>query len=139
MTHAQPDATDQMFDPGRRARRLFEKDALPLPDDLQKILMAMCKSSNYEVCGFIDASYGFHVVDNVHEKKTHNFLMDQDSFVSTIERIYSGTNSVLGIFHTHPNNVTWPTPRDLAGWPNPALKWRYWIVTSGEVIEWRLL
>jgi proteasome lid subunit RPN8/RPN11 len=45
-------------------------------------------------------------------------------------------DSVLGVFHTHPNDVPWPTPGDISGWPNPDLEWRYWIATNHEVIEW---
>lgn len=134
--HAQASATDQMFDPIRRAERIFE---VVLPDSLQTILKQIAIANHHEVCGFIDVHYGFHVVDNIHDERTHNFLMDEDSFTSTMKRIYGSDNAVLGMWHTHPNNVVWPTPRDLAGWPNPDLKWKYWIVTNNQVIEWRLL
>jgi proteasome lid subunit RPN8/RPN11 len=134
---ADPSSTDQMFDSGRRAERIFE---VVLPESVQNVLTAICAASKHEVCGFIDTHYGFHHVDNVHDEKTHNFLMDEDSFNVTMQRIYhGGNNAVLGVWHTHPNNVVWPTPRDLAGWPNPDLKWHYWIVTNSQVIQWRLL
>lgn len=133
--HGNPCDTDQMFDPARRAERNFD---VVLPGNLITVLTQICNANTQEVCGVIDVHYGFHVIDNIHEHKTHNFLMDEDSFNATMKRIYGGDNSVLGIWHTHPNNVVWPTPRDLAGWPNPDLKWRYWIVTNSEVIEWRL-
>lgn len=133
--HGNPHDTDQMFDAGRRVERVWN---VSLEDSFQLILKAMCRSSKEELCGFIDTGYGLHTVDNVHNEKTHNFLMDQDSFVATMDKIYSSDVGVLGVWHTHPNNVVWPTPRDLAGWPNPDLKWRYWIVTNSEVIEWKL-
>lgn len=134
--HGNPGDTDQMFDPGRRVERVWE---VSLPESLQLVLKHICQSYGDEQCGVIDFHHDFHVIDNIHEHKNHNFLMDEDSFNATMKRIYGEKeNAVLGIWHTHPNNVVWPTPRDLAGWPNPDLKWRYWIVTNSEVIEWEL-
>jgi proteasome lid subunit RPN8/RPN11 len=123
---------------GRVPQRVFDSDN-PLDIQVAEILTASCRSTNKERCGFITQDEDIFYVYNIHKEPTHNFLMDSKDFQNVIAEIYEDRQTrIVGIFHTHPNNVPWPTPRDLVGWPNPALGWRYWIVTGSEVIEWRL-
>jgi proteasome lid subunit RPN8/RPN11 len=134
---ADPTHTDQMFDPLRRVQRIWNVAILP---SMQDVLIHVCKANKTETCGFISKAGKFHVVNNVHEEKMRNFLMDEASFHTVIDKIYNeDEDEILGVWHTHPTNIVWPSPRDLAGWPNPDLNWKYWIVTNNEVIEWELV
>lgn len=93
-----------------------------------------------ERCGFIDEEQNIHRVDNIHRNPHSNFYMDEDDAEQTINSIYEIYQSnIIGIYHTHPNGYPWPSPRDIAGWPNPALNWRYFLVTRGQVTEWQLV
>jgi proteasome lid subunit RPN8/RPN11 len=126
---------------GRKARRIF--DGEPLEENVEALLTAACMSSSKERCGFIvgdeATTQDIFYVNNIHQEPTHNFLMEAADMEAVITEIYEiRQTQIIGVFHTHPNNVTWPTPRDLLGWPNPKLGWRYWIVTANEVIEWEL-
>lgn len=92
-----------------------------------------------ERCGFITTEWEILEVDNVHQEPYRNFYMDDEDTKHALEYIYEmREESVVAIWHTHPNNVVWPSPRDLCGWPNPGLKWRYLVVTNNEVVEWEL-
>jgi proteasome lid subunit RPN8/RPN11 len=123
---------------GRTVERIWHPDT-PLFESVQSELTLACFTNKDEVCGFISEDQDIYYVDNVHEEPRRNFLLDEDSFKSVMRDIYEFRESrVLGIFHTHPNNVVWPSPRDIVGWPNPDLKWRYFIATNMEVVEWAL-
>lgn len=132
-----PSSTDQMIPVNGRSAIRIESD---LDRQLHDMLTASCLSSHKERCGFITEDEDIWYVNNVHREPRHNFLMDSHDFVTVVSEIYDIRQTrIEGVFHTHPNDVPWPTPRDLVGWPNPALGWRYWIVTNGSVIEWKLV
>lgn len=96
--------------------------------------------SNVELCGFITSDDDIWWIDNVHLEPRHNYFFDPQEVETAVHEIYEiRQEKIVGQFHTHPNNVPWPSPRDIAGWPNPDLNWRYWIVTNAEVIEWELV
>ena len=123
---------------GRKVERIWHPET-PLFEAVQSELTLMCFTNKEEVCGFISEDQDIYYVDNAHEEPTHNFLLDQDSFEAVIRDIYEFHQSrVMGVFHTHPNQLPWPSPRDIVGWPNPELGWRYWIATNMEVTEWAL-
>lgn len=123
---------------GRIAERIWNPES-PLDMELENILIGVCQSHLKELCGFITADEDYIRIDNIHLEPYHNFYMNPDQVEEVIKKIYSIRNTfITGIWHTHPNNVPWPSARDLVGWPNPDLRWRYWIVTNKEVIEWRL-
>lgn len=122
---------------GRTAERIWNE---AVDEAIEKELVASCNNSNKERCGFLTEDQDIFYVDNVHAVPQYNFLMDADDLARVVNEIYDIRQTrILGVFHTHPNNVPWPTPRDLVGWPNTQLGWRYWIVTNSEVIEWRLV
>ena len=137
---AHPSNCNQLIKTDREAERIWHPDIL-LFESVQHELISQCLANRNERCGLITIEEQEVIyVENIHHEPTHNFLMSQEDFDSALRAIYKEReDKVLGIFHTHPNNVPWPTPRDLAGWPNPALGWRYWIATGHEVIEWRLI
>lgn len=136
---ARPDSCEQAISThGRTARRIWTPEE-PLDDHIQKMLVGMCLTAGKERCGFISSDEDIWNVKNVHAEPRHNFFMDEEDTRRVVEEIYDGNiTSIVGMWHTHPNNVPWPTARDLVGWPNPALGWRYWIVTNREVLEWEL-
>ena len=123
----------------RRTERVWHGDP-PLFESTIKELLLDWGRKRTEQCGFIEAeNQDLYYVDNIHQYPKMNFLMHGEQTELALERIYNTLeSSVLGIFHTHPNNVPWPSPRDIVGWPNPQLNWRYFVVTSEEVLEWKL-
>ena len=111
----------------------------PLFESTTNQLLLDWHRESYEQCGFIDSQQELWYVPNVHDYPSENFLMEEKECERIFEHIYEKNNdTIIGIFHTHPNNVTWPSPRDIVGWPNPKLNWRYFIVTGAEVLEWEL-
>lgn len=137
--HSLPTATDQIIDIGNRKVERIDMPNHPLRGDTINELVMSCRNSPIEVCGFVTTTGEVHYVGNLHEEPTQNFLMDADEGREVIKEIVLRNHeAILGMFHTHPNNLPWPSPRDIVGWPNPDLGWRYWIATSRDVIEWRL-
>lgn len=123
---------------GLRAKRIWHHEK-PLFEATVEELLSNWGRGVTEQCGFIDTDHELWYVENVHEFPRANFLMDEGATTRTLEKIYaSAGRGILGIFHTHPNGVTWPSPRDIVGWPNPRLGWRYFIVTGNDVVEWEL-
>jgi proteasome lid subunit RPN8/RPN11 len=121
---------------GRTARRIWTN---PIDEEIRELLLAGCRSSDKERCGFVTEDQDIWYIDNIHDEPYNNFLMDSDDVEKVVTEIYDiRQTKIFAMFHTHPNGVPWPSPRDLVGWPNPDLKWRYWIVTKTEVIEWQL-
>lgn len=123
---------------GRKACRIWHHES-PLYESTVDELLSDWNREPVEQCGFIDSEQELWYVPNVHDMPRMNFLMDNDVAEKILERIFNKEGrTILGIFHTHPNGVTWPSPRDIVGWPNPKLGWRYFIVTGVDVVEWEL-
>lgn len=124
---------------GYRAQRVWNHPN-PLNEITVDDLIKDWEEEDTEQCGFIDSKHDIWYIPNIHDKPRSNFLMEEKETFKILQKIYNvDQNKVLGIFHTHPNNVPWPSPRDIVGWPNPKLKWRYFIVTQNQVIEWELV
>lgn len=123
---------------GRKAERIWTPDSA-LDVGIAETLITHARLSKKERCGFLTEE-DVWTIDNVHLEPYHNFYMDQQQVDETLTEIYDERGSrVIGVWHTHPNHVPWPSPRDLVGWPNLELNWRYWVITPTEVIEWRLI
>lgn len=125
---------------GRRVERVWYPDS-PLQEATRNGMIEACAMSDLECCGFVDTNEDFWFVRNIHAEPSHNFLMQTESAQNTLDEIEKVGEDVLGIFHSHPNNHPWPTTRDIVGWPDPRLlpEWRYFIVLSNDVMEWRLI
>lgn len=122
---------------GLRARRA--RRPMQLKIGTQHDIIFMCQRNQEEICGFLTDTEELFLVKNAHHEPKYNFYMDQDSLGKVIHEIHHLRQSkIVGIFHTHPNNQPWPSPRDIVGWPNSDLHWRYWIATQKELIEWEL-
>lgn len=113
----------------------------PLFDNTISELLEQLDTHYNERCGFITGEEQEIVtVENIHENKRNNFYMCEESAEKAIKYIYEKTGqNIMGIWHTHPNGYPWPSPRDIRGWPKPALNWRYFLVSRGAVTEWRLV
>ena len=123
---------------GRKAERVWFPES-PLLESVQHELINICNDHMRERCGFVTDEWEVVEVENSHEEPHRNFYMDDDDAKDALHYIYEKRkDSVIAIWHTHPNDVVWPSPRDLRGWPNPNLGRRYFIVTNKEVVEWEL-
>lgn len=124
---------------GRKVDRILFTTS-PLSEKARVELKLACETSPVEVCGLITEQMEIHYIANVHEFPRENFYMDHAEFTETVRQIMEGKkDKILGVFHTHPTGIVWPSPRDIVGWPNPDLGWRYFIVTARDVIEWALV
>ena len=123
---------------GRYARRVWVPDT-PILESVQNELLNIAQSHAHEQCGFIDSQWEVWKIPNIHKSPMRNFYMDREDVEFILSNIYEDREErVIAIWHTHPNDVVWPSPRDIRGWPNPALRWRYLIVTNEHVCEWEL-
>lgn len=111
----------------------------PLDPEVRSQLVMTCKANREEICGLISNQQGILYVPNSHKEPRFNFYMTLDDLRAALFEIQQiEEQKVIGVFHTHPTNVPWPSPEDISGWPNLALGWRYWIATNHEVVEWSL-
>lgn len=136
---ASPAHTDHLIPTGGKVARLVSDTEDPMPWELQQSLAGLCRRNKTEQCGFIKAGWETFAIDNVHAEPTHNFFMDEKgvkAFLFETYRIHE--EEVIGIWHTHPNFVPWPSPRDIAGWPDERLGWRYFVITGDGAREWEL-
>lgn len=124
---------------GRQAEQMFYHHTPLLESCITELLNELYHNKE-EQCGFITKEFDIFKIKNSHLNPRHNFYMTEEDAAPVIDSIYQKrATEVLGVWHTHPNNYPWPTPRDIVGWPNPALGWRYFLVTRGTVTEWRLI
>lgn len=137
---AHPANTNQIISTnGRKVERVFDP-IIPLMETTKRRLVLDCHRSSREQCGFLTNREEIFYIQNIHEQNRFNFLMDPAEMLETITEIYEVKQDyIIGVFHTHPNDKPWPSPRDIVGWPNLDLHWRYWIVTNHEVIEWAVI
>ena len=122
---------------GKKAERI---DCNDLSVAIVNSLTKMARLGREERCGFLTNTGAIYQILNGHEEPTHNFFMEKEAVREAVEEIYQISHDhISAIWHTHPNNIPWPSPRDIHGWPNLALGWRYFIVTHSEVLEWKLV
>lgn len=124
---------------GLRAEQIFHPSE-PLFESTISGLLELLDGKYLERCGFITRDDQEIVpVENTHQDPHNNFYMSEEDASEALEYIYNETNrEILGVWHTHPNGYPWPSPRDILGWPNVSLGWRYFLVSRGNVTEWRV-
>lgn len=117
--------------------RRIQRPKFPLDPQIIENMISGCRANRDEVCGFITVNQDILYVPNSHIDPHFNFYMDIEDIQEALQIICKINNdSVVGVFHSHPTNIPWPSPVDINGWPNPDLRWRYWIATNHEVVEW---
>lgn len=123
---------------GKIPVRVWAPD-IPILESVKNELLTIAQTFCEEKCGFIDSEWTVHKVFNSHEEPHRNFYMSEADTVPVLDHIYTVRQEhVIAQWHTHPNDVVWPSPRDIIGWPHLGLGWRYLIVTQNEIIEWEL-
>jgi proteasome lid subunit RPN8/RPN11 len=133
------DCTQLISTNGRKAERIWHPDT-PLFESTTSQLLEIADLYSHERCGFLDSEQNIYQITNVHKHPRMNFFMEEREVEDVVTEIYQiKQDSILGIFHTHPNGFPWPSPRDIVGWPNPKLGWRYFLVTPSDVSEWELV
>ena len=135
---AHPDHADYLISTNGWRAILVDEPEEPLSESAVENLLHKLKPMGHEECGFITNTGWIVSVINSHGDPKHNFYMDEPDAIDAIEFIYEADEEIMGIWHTHPNGYPWPSPRDIVGWPNRALNWRYFLVSRGDVTEWEL-
>lgn len=124
---------------GKKAVRVWYPD-LPIIESVREELIEECNTHINERCGFISVDWEVWNVANSHEFPRQNYYMRKEDVESIVHEVYDFRKSrIIAVWHTHPDNVPWPSPRDIRGWPNPALEWRYLIITNNDIFEWELV
>lgn len=94
-----------------------------------------------EVCGFVLSNWTYAPVMNRADRAIREFIFDPVGQMEVVR--YAGMKdlSILGVFHSHPGGTKEPSQQDLKGWPILASgdHCRYWIISNGEVDEWRMV
>jgi proteasome lid subunit RPN8/RPN11 len=97
-----------------------------------RAVMALAEGSPHEVCGFFSHEWDVISVRNVHRAPARGFAMDEDELLALMERT---DGDLLGVWHSHPGGNPYPSDADesfaFSGF------YRYFIVTSESVYEWK--
>lgn len=114
----------------------------PVVDDMPYLVeryLLLAAHSETEICGIISTSWAVYPIRNMAASPVQQFLLDKKLFRESLEQICAVGEKILGIFHTHPSGHISPSARDIQGWPNRDLNWRYFIATTTEVAEFKYL
>jgi len=107
-----------------------------MPDLVALELIRLAKANPVmEICGMITEGWEVWEIPNVSDNPLHSFFMDPQRMLHVIR---THRTSIIGVYHSHPNGCTVPTPDDIKGW-NPNLPWRYFIIADDQVLEFKRL
>ena len=88
----------------------------------------------FEVCGFITESGLILDVENVSSDPKNSFFMSPNEQYELMRR-HNG--HILGIWHTHPSGIPYPSEHDEQGvLYGMSSEWWYWIVTTEHVYQY---
>lgn len=104
-----------------------------MPDKLAKNISTAIAGDTYEKCGFIFDDWTFNIMPNVAANPAQSFFMDPQEQLKVVRE---NKDSIIGVWHSHPNAVAVPSPDDLHGW-HPQLPWRYFIASGTKVHEYK--
>jgi|SRR6478735_2563377 len=93
--------------------------------------------ADVEVCGVITRTNDIVMIANVSPEPEKYFQMAQEDWFA-LSRSHS-PNDILGIFHTHPSQASFPSVLDVEALHEGSYllpHWKYWIVTKQGVFEW---
>lgn len=95
------------------------------------------ETPSVEVCGLISTQQ-IYPIKNVAPHPENHFTLDPVQFIDIFYHILNSTEeTLLGMYHSHPNGPSHPSPTDIqqANYP----QWVYFIVHGTRVSAWRIL
>jgi proteasome lid subunit RPN8/RPN11 len=90
-----------------------------------------------EVCGLVSTKR-IHPIENAAAHPENSFMLDPVQFIDTYYQIRQSTDeTILGIYHSHPNGLAVPSPTDIqqANYPD----WIYFIVHNSRISAWHII
>lgn len=89
-----------------------------MPAALKNIMLAYGQSdTDHEVCGLLGGTElqaaSFYPVKNIAADTASEFLMDPEQHIEAIRSMRLSGESLVGIFHTHPDSPAVPSAEDL--------------------------
>lgn len=99
--------------------------------------LAALSNSIREMCGYILHDGTVIVMPNISASPLDSFEVNAVSQAAVLSNMHG---NVMGMFHTHPRGMCWPSKKDVENWPPAVLQSdiRYFIATTREVGEFRL-
>lgn len=117
-----------------KATPIRNYDSILKPKTIEELRIKAYQNPHREVCGFITKSQIIIDVENIADDPKHEFFMSPNSQYE-IMRTYK--NNILGIWHTHPSGIPYPSEKDTLGaeFGLPLDYW-YWVVTTEYVYQY---
>ena len=104
-----------------------------LAEETQRLLSVRASRHRFEICGFIIGENEIVPAINTSDTPNKNFSIAP-------EETEKYGASITGIYHSHPSGFNGPSHADEEGMKflyRAGCPWRYFIVTSGDVIEYK--
>lgn len=126
-------APGRLYLPPRAIQRLREAGRAAWPHEACGLLQGETTESAVRVARIISCA-------NVHAEPHHRYTIDPETFLHAEHAAQARGQSIVGVWHSHPNGEPIPSATDRAeAWPN----WSYLIagVTNGAMTAlrcWRL-
>ncbi len=128
----------------RREVSSFPGQLLLPPAAIQRVRQAAGAAWPNEGCGLLEGAITDSAVEvmqvlictNVHEEPRHRYTIDPEAFLRAEHAARDRGQSIVGVWHSHPNGEPVPSATDLAeAWPG----WSYLIagVTNGAMTALR--
>lgn len=117
---------------------------------LEELFEAASATPHREICGLLFGSFDritrAQPADNVAERPGDTFEIDPRALFAALRAERAGDERLIGHYHSHPNGLAEPSPRDLAA-AEPGKLWlilgggaaRLWILENGEFRELQLV
>lgn len=92
---------------------------LQIPRRLHDLMVAHCRAeAPREACGIMTGQGGqvkrLYVLANVDPEPTRRFRLDPADLHQALAEVRNGRDEFLAVWHSHPESIAYPSPRDLA-------------------------
>lgn len=92
---------------------------LQIPRRLYDLMVAHCRvEAPREACGIMTGQAGqvrrLYVLHNVDPDPVRRFMIDPADLHGALAEVRSGRDWFLALWHSHPESIAYPSPRDLA-------------------------
>lgn len=91
------------------------------------------QSPSREICGILTSTLEIIPIINVARNDQH-FVMQKSGFFRALNKIKQNGQTVLGIYHSHPNNDATPSVADMEAAKRTG--YNYLIVTPSGTYKW---